>query len=82
MNEIMAIEEFSRINFRVGEVIEAGRKIKIRCLDKDYFVKLNINVEKGDRIAVVISGDKLIIPVANAVPLTLGKDVEVGSRIR
>jgi hypothetical protein len=82
MNEIMTIEEFGKINFRVGEVVEIGKKIKIRCLDKDYPVSSSIKFDKGDKIAIIISGDKLIIPVVNNISLVPGKDVEVGSKIR
>jgi len=81
MNEIITIEEFSRINFRIGEVVEVGKKTKIRCLDKDYLINLNIAVEKGDKIAVIIANDSLVIPIVKDAPLVVGKDAEVGDKI-
>jgi len=81
---MIKIEEFWGIDFRVGEVKGVSNSnIKIKCNNKNFNVNLKLDVNKGEKIAVIIDGDKLIIPVVNGnVPLVPEKDIEAGSKIR
>jgi len=81
---MIKIEEFWGIDFRIGEVkVVSNSNIKIKCNNKNFNVNLKLDVNKGEKIAVIIDGDKLIIPVVNGnVPLVPEKDIEVGSKIR
>lgn len=81
---MIKIEEFWKIDFKVGEVEEISKSnIKIKCDNKTFNVNLKLDVKKKDKIAIIIEGDKLIIPVVNGkTPLVPEKDIEVGSKIR
>ncbi len=80
---MIKIEEFWKIDFKVGEVKEVGNNNKIKCDNKTFNVNLKLDVNKGEKIAVIIEGDKLIIPVINdSIPLIPEKDAEAGSKIR
>lgn len=76
------IDDFNKIDFRVGEVINIDKnKLEINVGERNYFVKLILKVKKRDKIAVIISGDKIVIPSFEQIPLIPDKDIEVGSKI-
>lgn len=80
---MIKIEEFWRIDFKIGEVKAIGKdSIQITCNKRDFIINLSLDVKKGEKIVVIIDGDKLIIPVVNGkIPLVPEKDIEVGSKI-
>ena len=81
---MIKIEEFWKINFRIGEVKSINKEnVKVSCENRDFVVGLDFDVKEGDKLAVIIYKDKLIIPVVNEkIPLIPEKDIEVGSKIR
>ena len=80
---MMTIEEFSKINFRVGKVKSVDKnRILIICENKEFSASPGLDVKKGEKIAVIMEGDKIIVPVLNKkIPLAPEKDIELGSRI-
>lgn len=84
MKKIIKIEDFSKINLRVGEVIEVTKSYtKIGCFDKVFTVKLNLNVKKGEQLIVAVNGDNLVIPVLNQnITLSPEKNIDAGSKVR
>ena len=80
---MIKFDEWQKIDFRIGEIIDVnGENIKITCRNKEFFIKLKLDVKKGNKIAVIINNEKLVIPVVNGnIPLIPDKDIEVGSRV-
>jgi len=85
MNETkeMNIEDFIKIDFRIGEIEEVSKsEFKIRCNDRIFNTKTKLNVKKGEKLAVIIDGDKIVVPVVNGnIPLIPEKSVPNGSKI-
>jgi tRNA-binding EMAP/Myf-like protein len=82
MNNV-TIDDFSKIEFRIGEVKSIDKKgIKIICDDKDFLINIDLDVKKKDKLAIIIAGEKLIVPVIDShLPLSPEKDIELGSRV-
>lgn len=81
---MIKIEEFWKIDFKIGEVEEISDKnIKVRCNDKTFNTGLKLDAKKGEKIAVVIDDERLIIPVVNEkIHLVPEKEIEIDSKIR
>ena len=84
MKEIIKIEDFSKIDLRVGDVLEnKGDSLKIKCSEKVFTAKLGLDIKKGEQIIVAVNGDKLVIPVINQnIPLSPEKKIDSGSKVR
>ena len=81
--EIVKFDEWSKIDFRVGEVKDISKNyVKIIINHKTFNTQLNLNVQKGDKIAVIINQDNLIIPLIGNSIIIPEKDIEIGSKIR
>jgi methionine--tRNA ligase beta chain len=78
-----SIEDFVKVDLRIGEIKEIKKgKIIVSCNNKEFSVKLDSDVKKNEKIAVIIEGDRIIIPILNKnIPLIPEKDIEPGSKI-
>ena len=81
MTEIIKFEGWQKLELRVGEVKSIGEKIIISC-NKDFEIKLDLDVKKEDKIVMGILGDGLVIPVVKGnVPLIPEKGAQVGWKV-
>ena len=83
MNEILIIDDFTKLEMRVGKVENIGKSVKIKCGDREFNTNLKLNLNKDEKIVIGILGDKLILPVVGKnIPIVPEKDIGIGARIR
>ena len=75
-------DEFKKSDLRIEEIIEVKKdEIRIKCGEKSFSFNGKLNVEKGEKIFIVINEDKLIIPHINNSPIVPEKDINAGTKI-
>ena len=80
---IISIEEFQKIELKIGIIQEVSNNIKINCNNKEYITGIKLDVKKGEKIVIGFLQKKLIIPVLEGNnPIVPEKDIENGARIR
>lgn len=81
--EIIKFDEWSKIEFKIGEVKNISKNsVKIIVNEKVFEAKLDLNIKKGDKIAVIVNNNNLIIPLVNNSVIVPETDIETGSRVR
>lgn len=84
MKKIIKIDDFIKLNLRIGQVEENNKKeIKIRCLSEKFISKLKIDAMRGENIVISAIGNKLVVPVIRGdIPLIPEKKIENGAKVR
>lgn len=81
--ETIQFDEWSKIDFRIGEVKNISKNsVKIIVNEKVFDLKLDLNIKKGDKIAVIVNNNNLIIPLVNNSVIVPEADIETGSKVR
>lgn len=78
------IDEFSKVNLRIGEVKEVKKdSIIINCNNKDYRKKIKLKVKENDKIMIILNNEEIIIPILNnEIPIIPEKDIDAGSKVK
>ena len=80
MKQEIKFKDFVNLRMKVGIVKSIGDKIKIVLDERDYYVNINLNVDKGDQIVVGFVEGGLVIPVVcGNIPLIPTEKVKEGS---
>ncbi len=80
---MISIEEFKKVDFRIGEVKLINDKIEICVSDKKFLINIKLNIEENDKIIIILHNNKIIIPVFDKnIPIIPEKDIETGSKVR
>lgn len=84
MKEMIKIDDFSKLNLRVGEIKNISKEnVKISCLAETFISKIALDVKSGNQIVISSVGGKIFIPVVKEdIPLVPEKKIDSGSKVR
>jgi len=73
----MKFDDWMKLDLIVGEVKDGNVSIG----DKEFELKVDVDVKDGDKIAVGIMRDEIVVPLVDGSVIIPESDIEVGSKV-
>jgi hypothetical protein len=79
---MIKFDDFAKLDLRVATVKVSNKQKKILINDREFAPDFEINAKTGDKIAVGIIGEEIVVLVTDKInPVFLDSEIENGARI-